>query len=118
MSTRPRPPPDIDPSLTKRTLASGLFLLAALAVGGGAFGLTVGVLLDKALSSDGHGFPGLAGLLLGTPSGALLGLGVGIVKMTRLSGRQRYRFGGIALGVGALCALELFVAVQLGWMRW
>lgn len=112
------PPPDINPRLTARTLASGLFFLAALALGGGALGLTVGVLLDKALSSHPHGVPGLVGLLLGTPAGVLLGLGMGIGWMTRLSARQRYRLGGLALGVGAVCALGMFSAVQLGWMRW
>ncbi|HZI16284.1 MAG TPA: hypothetical protein VE153_38320 [Myxococcus sp.] len=118
MSLRPRPPPDIDPRLTARTLASGLFFLAALAFGGGALGLTVGVLLDKALRPHAHGFPGLAGLVLGTPAGVLLGLGVGIGWMTRLSARQRYRLGGLTLGVASLCALGLFGAVELGLMRW
>jgi hypothetical protein len=99
-------------------IATGLFVLAALTVGGGALGLTVGVLLDKALRPDSHGFPGLFGLLLGTPVGALLGLVVGLVLLRRQSLNQRLRTGSLAIAMAFACALGLFGAVQLGLMRW
>ncbi len=100
------------------SIASGLFFLAALTVGGGALGLTVGVPLDKVLRPGSHGFPGLLGILLGTPAGALLGLGVGLWWFRRLSLQRRLRAGALALGAAALCALGLFGADQLGLMRW
>ena len=106
------------PTQLARFVVSGLFFLAAFIVGGGALGLTVGVLLDKALNQDAHGFPGLLGLLLGTPVGALLGLIVGLSRLKRLAPEQRFRLGGLALGVTGVCALGLFGAVQLGLMRW
>lgn len=106
------------PTSTAHTLASGLFLLTALVVGGAALGLTVGVLLDMAVNDNGHGFPGLGGLLLGTPVGALLGLGLGVSLLRRQSFAQRFRTGALALAVAAACALGMSGAVQLGLMSW
>ncbi|QSQ20982.1 hypothetical protein JY651_38130 [Pyxidicoccus parkwayensis] len=99
-------------------ITSGLFLLAALFVGGGALGLTVGVLVDKSVNDNGHGFPGLGGLLMGTPVGALLGFGLGLLLLRRQSHAQRVRTGAVGLGVAAACALGMFGAVQLGLMSW
>jgi hypothetical protein len=110
--------PQREHGFTARNIVTGLFFLAALTVGGGALGLAVGVPLDKVLRPHAHGFPGLGGLLLGTPIGALLGLGVGLWWLTRLSVHQRLRLGGLALGVAALCAIGLSGAVALGLMRW
>lgn len=125
MSTHPAATPARDSEApargsvsTARAIGSGLFSLAALTVGGGALGLTVGVLTDKALRQDAHGFPGLFGLLLGTPVGALLGLVVGLWLLRRQTVGQRVRTGGLALAVAAVCALGLFGAVQLELMRW
>ncbi|WP_164001068.1 hypothetical protein [Pyxidicoccus caerfyrddinensis] len=103
---------------TASAIATGLFVLAALTVGGGALGLTVGVLSDKAVNHDAHGFPGLFGLLVGTPVGALLGLVLGLLLLKRQSFSQRFRTGALALAVAAACALGLFGAVQLELMRW
>ncbi|MFP2932764.1 hypothetical protein ACLESO_47985 [Pyxidicoccus sp. 3LG] len=103
---------------TTRPIASGLFLLAALFLAGGTLGLAVGVPLDKALRPDSHGFPGLLGLLVGTPAGALLGLVAGLWRLKRLSYEQRLRFGVLALGVAAVAACGLYGAVLLGIMSW
>lgn len=106
------------PATAAWRFASGLFFLAALTVGGGALGLTVGVLLDKALRRHAHGFSGLLGLLLGTPAGALLGFGGSLLWLGRLAPDQRLRRGALALGVAGTCGLGLLGAVQLGLMRW
>lgn len=103
---------------TAASLLGGLFFLVALVLGGGVVGLTVGVPLDKALHPNPHGLPGLGGLLVGVPAGALLGLGLGLVGLRRLSHAQRLRFGLFVLIVGAACALGLWGSVLLGVMRW
>ncbi|MDY7226401.1 hypothetical protein [Hyalangium rubrum] len=111
------PPEERRPSLW-HSLRSGLFFIMAFCVCGGVVGLTVGVPLDKFLRPHAHGFPGLLGILLGVPVGALLGLGVGVWKVRGLEPKRREHLGGLALLAAAACASGLFLAVQTGLMRW
>ncbi|QSQ11581.1 hypothetical protein [Myxococcus landrumensis] len=96
-----------------------MFLFVALVLSGGTVGLTVGVVLDKTLSpATHHGFPGLAGLLMGTPVGALLGAGIALFVMRGRTPHQRLRLALLALTVGTICALGLWSSVLLGIMDW
>ncbi|WP_044278329.1 hypothetical protein [Myxococcus stipitatus] len=100
-------------------VASAVFLLVALFLSGGTVGLTVGVVLDQALSpATHHGFPGLGGLLVGTPVGALLGAGTALFLMRGRTPSQRLRLALLALTVGTACALGLWGSVLLGLMDW
>ncbi|MBJ6766019.1 hypothetical protein JGU66_35145 [Myxococcaceae bacterium JPH2] len=100
------------------SLASAAFLVVAFLLSGGSVGLTVGVVIDKAIDSDPHGLPGLMGLVLGTPTGALLGTVVGLFCLRGRTRHQRVRLGWLALAVGAVCALGMWGSVQLGLMSW
>lgn len=119
MPTSPSAPSLSQPSSNERSVASALFLLVALFFSGGSVGLTVGVVLDKTLSAKTHhGFPGLGGLLFGTPTGALLGFVVGLFLLRGRSPRQRMYLALFALVVGTVCALGLWGSVQSGLMDW
>ncbi|RJS27285.1 hypothetical protein DRW03_02620 [Corallococcus sp. H22C18031201] len=99
-------------------MASAAFLLVAFLLAGGAVGLTLGVVIDKAIDSDPHGLPGVMGLVLGTPTGAFLGTVVGLFCLWGRTPHQRMRMGWIALAVGALSALGLWGSVLVGIMKW
>jgi hypothetical protein len=54
-------------------------VIAFAVAGAGALGLVIGVAIDKQYPS--HHFDGLGGLLIDTPTGALIGLVLAIVAL-------------------------------------
>lgn len=94
----------------------GLMVIALAVAGAGALGLVIGVAIDKQYPS--HHLDGLGGLLIGTPTGAFIGLVLAIVALLRLDERRQNRLALFLFGAGVVSAFGLFLLVQLEVVRW
>ena len=92
-------------------------VIAFAVAGAGALGLVIGVAIDKQYASH-HEFDGLAGLLIGTPTGAFIGLVLAIVALLRLDERRQNTLALSLFGAGVVSAFGLFLLVQLEVVRW
>ena len=93
-------------------------VIAFAVAGAGALGLVIGVAIDKQHTSHPHELDGLAGLLIGTPTGAFIGLVLAIVALWRLDERRQNTLALSLFGAGVVSALGLFLLVQLEVVRW
>ncbi|PTL84210.1 hypothetical protein [Vitiosangium sp. GDMCC 1.1324] len=100
------------------SILSGLFFILACGVLGGVLGISLGVPIDKMLTTHPHALAGLGGLLFGTPLGFLIGLVTGAAIVKRMPPPRRVRLGGTVLLAAIVFVAIDALAISTGLVEW